>query len=106
MEENIADIQGATPSKQLIKLYDAWAKGGAGTIITGHVMVDRSAMSGPGEVALDEHSDLAPFREWAKVAKSGGAQVWMQINHPGRQMRADLGQQSYAPSAVSCLFST
>jgi 2,4-dienoyl-CoA reductase-like NADH-dependent reductase (Old Yellow Enzyme family) len=27
----------------------------------------------------------------------------MQINHPGRQMRADLGQQSYAPSAVSFL---
>lgn len=103
MEENIADIQGSTPSKQLIKLYDAWAKGGTGTIITGHVMVDRSAMSGPGEVALDEHSDLAPFREWAEVAKAGGAQVWMQINHPGRQMPADLGLQGYAPSAVSSL---
>lgn len=101
MEENIADIAHSTPSKQLIKLYDIWAQGGSGTIITGHVMVDRSAMAGPGDVALDQHSDLKPFREWANASKRHGAQVWMQINHPGRQMRADLGLQAYAPSAVS-----
>lgn len=103
MEENIADIAYSTPSEQLIKLYDVWARGGSGTIITGHVMVDRSAMAGPGDVALDEYSDLTSFREWAKVSKRHGAQVWMQINHPGRQMRADLGLQAYAPSAVSCV---
>lgn len=103
MEENIADIAGHTPSKELIKLYDVWAKGGAGTIITGNVMIDREAFTGPGGVALDEYSDLTPFRHWAKVSKSAGAQVWMQINHPGRQMRADLGLPVYAPSAVSFL---
>lgn len=101
MEENLADIVTSTPSKQLINLYDIWARGGSGLIITGHVMVDRSAMSGPADVALDVDSDLTTFREWAAVSKSHGAQVWMQINHPGRQMRTDLGQQAYAPSAVS-----
>src|SRR3989338_8040884 len=30
-----------------------------------------------------------------------GAQFWMQINHPGRQMQANLGQQTVAPSAVA-----
>ena len=101
MEENLADIDGHAPSKEIFRLYDAWAKGGAGTIITGNVMVDRHAFTGPGGVALDEHSDLALFRKWADISKAQGAQVWMQINHPGRQMRADLGLPVYAPSAVS-----
>ena len=30
-----------------------------------------------------------------------GAQMWLQINHPGRQMQANLGQQTWAPSAIS-----
>jgi len=34
------------------------------------------------------------------VARAHGAQVWMQINHPGRQMPAALGQPTLAPSAV------
>ncbi|KAJ9092224.1 hypothetical protein QFC19_008761 [Naganishia cerealis] len=100
MEENLADIATSSPSKQLINLYDIWARGGSALIITGHVMVDRLAMSGPGDVALDADSDLTAFQEWAAVTKSHGAQVWMQINHPGRQMRTDLGQQAYAPSAI------
>lgn len=101
MEENLADIEGHAPSKEIFKLYDAWAKGGAGIIITGNVMVDRYAFTGPGGIALDRDSDLALFRKWAEISKSGGGQVWMQINHPGRQMRADLGLPVYAPSAVS-----
>ncbi|KAJ9103774.1 hypothetical protein QFC21_002236 [Naganishia friedmannii] len=100
MEESLADVATSTPSKQLINLYATWAKGGSGVIITGHVMVDRSAMSGPGDVALDADSNLTMFQEWAAVSRIHGAQVWMQINHPGRQMRTDLGQQAYAPSAI------
>lgn len=54
-------------------------------------------------MVLDSH-DLSPalagrFSAWAEAAKSGGAQIWMQINHPGRQMPAALGQPT-APSAV------
>lgn len=61
-------------------------------------------MTGPGGVVLDS-PDLSPqigerFRAWADAAKSGGAQIWMQINHPGRQMPAALRQPTLAPSAV------
>jgi 2,4-dienoyl-CoA reductase (NADPH2) len=35
------------------------------------------------------------------VARSHGAQIWMQLNHPGRQMPAALGQATVAPSAVA-----
>lgn len=47
MEENMADADQA-PSEALMRLYQAWADGGAGLIITGNVMVDGRAMTGPG----------------------------------------------------------
>jgi 2,4-dienoyl-CoA reductase-like NADH-dependent reductase (Old Yellow Enzyme family) len=99
MEENMCDEQHA-PSDALLRLYQAWAEGGAGLILTGNVMVDRRAMTGPGDVVLEDDSHLHRFRQWAQIARSGGAQVWMQISHPGRQMMAALGQQTWSASAV------
>lgn len=49
---------------------------------------------------LDSAAPLTPFREWADAAKSGGARVWMQINHPGRQVGSDMPGVAWAPSAV------
>ncbi|MEK6787398.1 MAG: NADH:flavin oxidoreductase/NADH oxidase family protein [Pseudomonadota bacterium] len=100
MEENMADDTQA-PSEGLMRLYQAWADGGAGLIISGNVMVDSRAMTGPGGVVLEDDSQLAKFRRWAQIGRSQGAQFWLQINHPGRQMRANLGQQTWAPSAVA-----
>ncbi|MDV2080641.1 NADH:flavin oxidoreductase/NADH oxidase family protein [Marinobacter xestospongiae] len=100
MEENMADPEMA-PSEQLLQLYRSWASGGAGLLITGNVMVDRRAMTGPGGVVLEDDSQLAKFKRWAQVGRSKGAQFWMQINHPGRQMPGKLGQQTWAPSAVA-----
>ncbi|THC46099.1 NADH:flavin oxidoreductase/NADH oxidase family protein [Massilia sp. Mn16-1_5] len=100
MEENLADADHA-PSDELIRLYHTWAEGGTGLIVTGNVMVDRRAMTGPGGVVLESGEHRARFAQWAKAAQAGGAQVWMQINHPGRQMPAALGQPTLAPSSVA-----
>ena len=100
MEENMADADHA-PSNALIRLYQTWAEGEVGLMITGNVMVDRRAMTGPGGVVLESGQHGERFREWARAARSTGAQVWMQINHPGRQMPAALGQETLAPSAVA-----
>lgn len=100
MEENMADADQA-PSTELMRLYQAWADGGAGLIITGNVMVDGRAMTGPGGVVLQDEQQLAKFKRWAQIGRSGGAQFWLQINHPGRQMQANLGQNTWAPSAVA-----
>lgn len=100
MEENMADDDHA-PSTALLRLYRAWAEGGAGLIITGNVMVDARAMTGPGGVVLEDDHHLDRFRTWAETARSRGAQAWMQINHPGRQMPAGLGQETLAPSAIA-----
>ena len=100
MEENMADADQA-PSTELMRLYQAWADGGAGLIITGNVMVDGRAMTGPGGVVLQDEQQLAKFKRWAQIGRSGGAQFWLQINHPGRQMQANLGQKTWAPSAIA-----
>lgn len=100
MEENMADGDHA-PSAELVSLYRAWADGGAGLIITGNVMVDARAMTGPAGVVLEDDRHLGRFKAWADASRAGGAQVWMQINHPGRQMPAGLGQQTLAPSAIA-----
>lgn len=99
MEENMADA-GQIPGQALIRLYERWAKGGAGLLLTGNVMIDARAMTGPGGVVLEDDHAIDRFAAWAKAIRSGGAQAWMQINHPGRQMPASLGQQAIAPSAI------
>jgi len=99
MEENMADADHA-PSDALLRLYEAWAAGGAGLILTGNVMVDHRAMTGPNGVVLEDGTHLERFRRWAQVARAHGAHAWVQINHPGRQMPASLGQPTLAPSAV------
>ncbi|WP_085603261.1 MULTISPECIES: NADH:flavin oxidoreductase/NADH oxidase family protein [unclassified Pseudomonas] len=100
MEENLADRDQA-PSRELFRLYQAWADGGAGLLLTGNVMIDRRAMTGPGGVVLEDERHLERFHQWAEIARSGGAQVWVQLNHPGRQTFANMGQQALAPSAVA-----
>ncbi len=99
MEENMAD-RGQLPGDALIRLYQRWSAGGTGLLITGNVMVHAEALTGPAGVVLDATTPLEPFRAWASAAKSGGSQVWMQINHPGRQIRADMPGVAWGPSDV------
>ncbi|MDO4237264.1 NADH:flavin oxidoreductase/NADH oxidase family protein [Pseudomonas sp.] len=100
MEENMADLNQA-PSRELKQLYTTWAEGEPGLLLTGNVMIDRRAMTGPGGVALENEQHLDSFREWADVARAKGVHFWVQLSHPGRQTMANLGQQAQAPSAIA-----
>ncbi len=102
MEENLAD-DGQVPGEKLVRLYQAWAEGGTGLIITGNVMVAPNALTGPGAVVLqagtfDTAGVKARFETWAKAAKSGGGHLVMQISHPGRQVFAGQGQRPVSAS--------
>ncbi|MFE4923219.1 NADH:flavin oxidoreductase/NADH oxidase family protein [Streptomyces sp. NPDC056661] len=99
MEENMAG-DGQLPDQRLLTLYRRWAAGGTGLLITGNVMVHAEALTGPGGVVLDENAPLKPFTEWAKAGKSGGGALWMQINHPGRQVASDMPGVVWGPSDV------
>jgi len=104
MEENMAEA-GQVPGQALVNLYTQWAKGAPGMILTGNVMVDPSAMTGPGGVVL-EHGTLADaarraqFEAWSAAGKSGGSKLVMQISHPGRQIYAAQGTQPVSASAT------
>jgi 2,4-dienoyl-CoA reductase-like NADH-dependent reductase (Old Yellow Enzyme family) len=99
MEENMA-AAAQLPDQRLFSLYRRWGVGGAGLLITGNVMVHAQALTGPGGVVLDARAPLEPFAEWATAAKGAGAAMWMQINHPGRQVQAQMPGVVWAPSAV------
>jgi 2,4-dienoyl-CoA reductase-like NADH-dependent reductase (Old Yellow Enzyme family) len=100
MEENMAE-PGQLPGPAIHRLYQRWAQGGTGLLITGNVMVDSRALTGPGTIALEAGTPLAPFSAWSQAARQHGAQIWMQINHPGRQVMANMGGLAWAPSAVA-----
>ena len=99
MEEGLAE-SGQLPGRASQVLYRRWAEGGAGLLITGNVMVAGDALTGPAGLVLEAASPLAAYRAWAEAAHAGGAKIWMQINHPGRQVFAALGNPGYAPSEV------
>ncbi|TGK52807.1 NADH:flavin oxidoreductase/NADH oxidase family protein [Leptospira bouyouniensis] len=100
MEENLSN-ENLEPDIALFQLYESWSKGGVGTIITGNVMVDHRAMTGPGGVVLELGTNLEGFKTWSSKAKAAGGKIIMQINHPGRQILAKLGGNVWAPSEVS-----
>ncbi|TXS44296.1 NADH:flavin oxidoreductase/NADH oxidase family protein [Streptomyces sp. t39] len=99
MEENMAG-EGQLPDWRLLSLYQHWATGGTGLLITGNVMVHAEALTGPAGVVLDEHAPLEPFADWAKAGKSGGGAIWMQINHPGRQVASDMPGVVWGPTDI------
>ena len=85
---------------QLPRLYGRWAASGIGLLITGNVMVDRRALGEPGNVALEDESDLPLLRQWAESVTAKGGQIWMQLNHPGKQSPKGLNRVNYSPSAI------
>ena len=99
MSEQLATLD-HRPTADLIRLYERWACGGAGLLITGNVMIDRSAVAEPRNVVIEDERDLPMLTQWAQVGRRTGAHLWMQINHPGRQALRLLAPQPVAPSAV------
>jgi 2,4-dienoyl-CoA reductase-like NADH-dependent reductase (Old Yellow Enzyme family) len=99
MSEQLGE-PGGGPGERLIQLYRRWAGSGAGLLLTGNVMVDPTALGEPGNVVVEDGRHLPMLRKWGEVSQAQGAQVWMQINHPGRQSPKALSKQPVAPSAV------
>lgn len=91
---------GNQATMDLVNLYRSWGAGGSGILVTGNVMIDRKALGEPGNVVLEDDRDMAVLTQWATGAKANGAQIWMQINHPGRQTPKGLNVETVAPSAI------
>ena len=99
MSETMGTIDNrATPA--LATLYGTWADGGTGLLITGNVMVDGRHIGEPRNVVLEDERDLALLRSWAQAGTRAGNQLWMQLNHPGKQSPKMLNRDPVSPSAV------
>lgn len=99
MSETMA-TKSNNPTEELVKLYGRWAQGGAGLLMTGNVMIDREALGEPGNVVIEDERDLDILKRWAKSGTQNGTQLWMQINHPGKQSPKTLSKNPVAPSAI------
>ncbi len=100
MTEALGDLRDdATPA--LERLYRRWSDGGAGLLISGHVMVDRRFLEQAGNVVLDHETDETKLRAWVAAGTHGGNHLWAQLNHPGRQTTRFHSDRPVAPSAVA-----
>ena len=84
LSEGIAEPDGR-PSQALFNLYKRWGAGGAGILFTGNVMVDKDHLVNPNVMIAEDESFLGDYKKLAEAAQEKGSQLWMQINHPGRQ---------------------
>jgi len=100
MSEQLGDWHNR-PTAQLEQLYSTWARSGAGLLFTGNVMVDRRHVGEPRNVVVEDDRDLEALRRWARAGQAEGGQMWVQINHPGRQSLRIAGARPVAPSAIA-----
>lgn len=88
------------PTLKLVELYRRWSASGIGLLITGNVMIDRRALGEPGNVVIEDVTDMPMLRQWAGAATEQGTAIWVQLNHPGKQSTKGLNASNLAPSAV------
>lgn len=103
MTEGLSDEHGRA-SERHVRLYRAWAEGGAGLLISGNVVVDRDHLERPGNVVIDSEPDAesrARLKAWTDAARSRGAGFWMQISHAGRQTMAAVNPSPKSASDVA-----
>ncbi len=101
MSEVLGDPETGAPTDELLRVYERWGGSGAGLLITGHVIVDPAGRGEAGNVVVTDDRHLAALTRWAAAAQAGGAHLWMQLNHAGRQSPRRLTPQPVSPSAVA-----
>ncbi|MEM6321839.1 MAG: NADH:flavin oxidoreductase/NADH oxidase family protein [Bacteroidota bacterium] len=84
LTERLADPS-HLPNEQHLKLYETWAKGGAGLLLSGNILVDERYLEAAGNVVAHRLSPEDPFKKWTKTVTDTGTHFWAQINHAGRQ---------------------
>ena len=95
MTEGIAGPRN-DPGERHFRLYQANARGGAGLVLTGNVMVDRRFLERARNIVVDCATDEGALRRWAQSA--AGTPTLVQISHPGRQMSKYVNPDPVAPS--------
>ncbi|MEM1053637.1 MAG: NADH:flavin oxidoreductase/NADH oxidase family protein [Pseudomonadota bacterium] len=102
MTEGLADPQGL-PTPELTRLYEIWAQGGSGMLLSGNIQIDADHLERPGNVIIDRElteAERAKFHAWTAAGTANGNHFWAQISHAGRQCFKMVNPRPKAPSAV------
>ncbi|KAF8130584.1 hypothetical protein EV363DRAFT_1417217 [Boletus edulis] len=88
------------PTEELVRLYETWAIGDIGIMVTGNIQIKKDHLEASGNAIIDwdlPRSYLKDFKEVARAAKSHGSLVLGQLSHPGRQVSITI--QPYPESS-------
>ena len=89
------------PSQRHVEYYRARARGGAALIIFESIRVARESLGRPQGVAGYDRASIPAFARCAEVVHAGGAKLFGQVIHLGRQIEGDWERTaSFGPSAV------
>ncbi|MEC5292458.1 NADH:flavin oxidoreductase/NADH oxidase family protein [Aurantimonas sp. C2-6-R+9] len=91
MSDSLGDGTGH-PTAEQIRLYQRWAGGGLAVSIIGEVQGNAAYAEKPGNLVLNETSDLDRFRELAQQGSENGTELWLQLGH--------AGALAYAPTSA------
>lgn len=97
MSELLAARDG-TVTDELLRLYGTWARSGAGLLISGNVIIDRTSLVEPRNVIADTSACLPGLRRWSDTVHATNTRLWMQINHPGRVATVPFNHRPVGPS--------
>lgn len=99
MSEALVNKKGQV-NKGLLNLYQRWADGGIGCVITGNVMIDIRAKNEPGVVVIENEKGIKKLKKWADIGKHQQMLTIVQLSHPGKQCPIGLNKETVAPSAI------
>lgn len=102
MTEGVADGYNRATDRH-VTLYRRWANGGAGTLLTGNVQVDRRYLERAGNIVIDGEQDKKKLKALESMAEAGTANdthLWMQVSHAGRQTPKLVASEPVGPSDI------
>ena len=99
MSDSLGDGTGH-PSPEQIRLYERWAGGGLAASIIGEVQGSSQFAEKPGNLVLNEQSDLERFGELARRGGKNGSLLWLQLGHAGALAYAPTSNPK-GPSALN-----
>lgn len=91
MSDSLGDGTGH-PTADQMHLYRRWADGGVGVSIIGEVQGHPGFAEKPGNLVLDDNSDLERFRALARQGTVNSSNLWLQLGH--------AGALAYAPTST------
>jgi len=84
---------------ELVRLYRALGRGGAGLVITGHIYVERRGQYTPRQMGIDRDDRVPGLRRLTDAVHEGGGVVFAELAHAGSQsLMRDV--ETIAPSVI------